>query len=341
MRHPISSAARAAIDDAAADASRALRYAAGAVAISFVGNVVHLVGEVASVADLATAHGAAVAAEALGGPSLVFICSHLLMHADRGRRIERLPLWAGFVAGAALSAVHLWSVAFAVLSVGLLAEIHELAPYLASGLLPVGVEGAAIGSIQQAARFRSERDRLAADTLAVEAERAEAERRARQEADAEARRLAEIQRAEADRLAAEAEAARQQAEIEAARQATAEAELATAEAEEARARQDRLKAHQAVVNGAGNGKGSKATGKRDTGQAIADYLAENPDATKPEVAKAVGISPRSVGRYGAWKDHQTARAAIPAPGPADPEAQPADVDDQEIGETARLEVVAS
>ncbi len=328
----VSPAARSAIDAADGDAGRATRYAIGAVALSFAGNAVHLVnkvdtsgvasadGRVAAVQAMATGQNLAVVAEALFGPSLVLICSHLLMHADRGRRIERFPLWAGFVCGAALSSVHLWAIAYSVLgpSSGAAAGLVILAG-VAAALLPIGVEGASIGSIQQAARFRSERDQLTADIVAAEAARIEAEDQARRDADAEVRRRVEVERAEAERLTAEAAAEERRiaAETERERQLLA----------------DRQKAARAASKARKSGTGGPS--KDGTEADIAVYLAANAGVrggkgpTAAVVAEALGISDRHVTRSSAWKHRHTTAPALPTPPTG---TEPADADDGPAGD---------
>ena len=60
----------------------------------------------------------------------------------------------------------------------------------------------------------------------------------------------------------------------------------------------------------------RLTPNTDREEAVAAYLADHPDATRPQVAERFGISTRSVSRTQAWKDHQAKGAE--AQGPTQP-----------------------
>ncbi len=184
---------------------------------------------------------------------------------------------------------------------------------LAAGLLPLVIDGTAVLSSVVVLACGRHMEALAA----AEAAEAEAAALARREADEEARRRVEIERAEAERIAVEAEAerARIAAEAEAERVLLAE----------------RRTAADAVVK-ARKSTGAKASAE-DTEAAIAAFLAaragdrDGKGPTLNEVAEAVGIKPRSIQRYQAWANRNDS-AAGPAPsdkpGQLDGHADPGD-----------------
>lgn len=147
------------VADRTLDTQRAGRYAATAVAMSFLGNAAHFLAELLKDGEaLDDAKIVQLAAEHTAGPVVVLVATHLLLHAAQ-RTVEYWALWVGVLAGFALSAIHLHGLAS-----------PQLGPELAV-LLPVAVEAASVGSILQYARNRDDQERLTQD-LADRAERA-------------------------------------------------------------------------------------------------------------------------------------------------------------------------
>lgn len=245
--------------------NRAGRYAALAVGLSFLGNLVHFLVKVdwGNLNDVL-----AVGTEALFGPMLVLIASHLLLHTRREMSIETATLWASFVCGALLSSVHLYGIA-ALVGVGPEVEVFGAGFHPLALLLPVGVEGASIGSIRQYARVRQALDDTETAAIAARVEAVEAEERAQREADAAACRQAQI--------------------------AEAEAELT----------RERKRAAEAVVKARKVSAGK--TTAEDTETAVATFLAANAEdrdgkgPTLKHVADSLGVTTRTVQRTEAWK----------------------------------------
>ncbi|MEL6984442.1 MAG: DUF2637 domain-containing protein, partial [Actinomycetota bacterium] len=165
---------------------------------------------------------------------------------------------------------------------------------LAAGLLPLVIDGTAVLSSVVVLACGRHLEALAQ----VEAAEAEAAALARQAADEEAHRQAEVERAEAERITAEAEADRSRI--------AAEAEAERALLAERRAAADTIVEARKTAGAAASAE--------DTEAAIAAFMVAHADdrdgkgPTLKQVADAVGIKPRSVQRYAAWTNRNNTGA---------------------------------
>lgn len=306
---------------------RTKAYAIGAFGLSLAGNISHVA--LTTPPTMAAELIAGKVGTAAVGPALIGAGLELLIRRPPkvvgDRHWPVFGQWRDFpvigyvvvmVIGFALSFDHLRA----------LAELVGV-PWWAAWLLPVGIDLAAISVTFDHARSKSALEGMAAEQLeAAAAAKAEAERAAVEQAERDRQAKVEAERLAAEREAAEL-AAKAAADERAAAEAAAEAEAARteaarieAEAVEAEARRACIEARtasQGNTSGSEAGKPTRAASspqrarggprRGDTNQAVADYLAEHPDATRAQVAAGVGCHEASVKRSAAWKAHRAER----------------------------------